>query len=230
MTTSLEQTEFTVLAARGTTRVLLADYDPLSRHVLSSALHASASADGHVELVASVDALVPVDLWPHLDRIQVVVLVPCPQSDIPAIIHEITARGVHVLLLDARWDSQSLNGAIGAGASGCLIKDTAVDRIAVAAEAVAAGHMLLSPELLGDLRPALARPAQPGGNHDPDGLPLTEREREVLVLLAEGLSTAETATELGVSPSTVKSHVSHALLKLNARNRLEAVLRMRIAR
>jgi DNA-binding NarL/FixJ family response regulator len=60
--------------------------------------------------------------------------------------------------------------------------------------------------------------------HDTTRTPLTEREYEVLNLLAEGMSTAEAATELRVSPATVKSHVSHALPKLGARNRVEAVL------
>jgi DNA-binding CsgD family transcriptional regulator len=58
---------------------------------------------------------------------------------------------------------------------------------------------------------------------------LTDREHEVLSLLADGMSTVEAARSLGVSPATIKSHVSHALPKLGARNRLEAVLLIRNA-
>lgn len=212
---------------RSLTNVVLADYDPLSRHVLSSALRAAGGADSRLRLLASLDAFTPVRSWDGLHHAQVVVLAPCPQVDTTAVIRELVVHDVRVLLLATRWDGESLNRSMAAGASGCLVKDTDVDRIAAAALAVGSGYMVLSPELKDIYRPDQPQPGRPG---QPAVLPLTEREHEVLNLLAEGLSTAETARALGVSPTTVKSHVSHALPKLNVRNRLEAVLRVKDAR
>ncbi|MGW1752419.1 LuxR C-terminal-related transcriptional regulator [Streptomyces sp. NPDC002092] len=213
------------------TNLVLADYDPLSRQVLSDALRAASGREGRrLRLLACLDSYTPVETWPGLDHADVVVLAPCPQVDTDATIRLLVARGVRVVLLLARWDNLALNRAMAAGASGCLVKDLEVDRIPAAVQAVASGYALLSAELI-----ALYRPASPHGGHaaadsgKPAGLPLTGREHEVLSLLARGMSTAETARALGVSPTTVKSHVSHALPKLNARNRLEAVLMIKNA-
>jgi two-component system nitrate/nitrite response regulator NarL len=212
------------------TNLVLADYDPLSRQVLSDALRAaSGPGSRRLRLLACLDSYTPVETWPGLDHADVVVLAPCPQADTDATIRLLVARGVRVLLLLARWDDLALNRAMAAGASGCLVKDLEVGRIAAAVDAVACGYALLSAELI-----TLYRPASPHGGHEADaggpaGLPLTGREHEVLSLLARGMSTVETARALGVSPTTVKSHVSHALPKLNARNRLEAVLMIKSA-
>jgi DNA-binding NarL/FixJ family response regulator len=96
--------------------------------------------------------------------------------------------------------------------------------------AVASGNMVLSRELA-ELHVSSYRPTGPAtaGNGDgqrtPDRLgALTSREREVLGLLAGGMTTAEAAAALTISPTTVKSHVSHSLPKLGVRNRMEAVL------
>lgn len=210
--------------------VLVADADPVSRHVLAGALD---QADG-IRVLATADSGRPLHRWP-LGGVDVVVLAdafrPRPASLVPELVH----KGVRVLLLDTRWTSRTLGAALAAGCSGVLVKDTAIGRLAAAVRAAAAGYVVVSPELVGlwspPARTAAAAPALPRGDRSA-GLrlrSLTEREREVLTLLAEGLSTREAARRLTVTPATVKSHVSHALTKLSVRNRLEAVLLMRRA-
>lgn len=206
-------------------RVLLVDPDPISRHVLTAVLRHAEGADAPVTLLGSVDGMLPVRRWP-LDRADVVVLSVGLNEDPAPVVREVVARGVRVLLIAANWSGQSLDRVMTAGATGCLIKNREMGRLASAAHAAASGYLILSPSLLHTWQ---AGSAPRRGPLDPDTAhnPLTEREYEVLNLLAEGMSTAEAATELQVSPATVKSHVSHALPKLGARNRLEAVLMIR---
>ncbi len=110
-------------------------------------------------------------------------------------------------------------GAIGAGAVGYLLKDDPPKAIAAGIRVAAEGAAPLSPrvaaELLGMLRTALATATGPN---------LTERERQVLELLAEGRSNAEIAAALSVSVATVKRHLSHLLVKLQASNRTQAAV------
>lgn len=209
-------------------RVLLADPDPISRHVLGSALREAGRFP-----VACVDSRHPLREWP-LAGMNVAVLVVGPQEDPAATVRELTARKLRVLLLGVGWTRERLSAALAAGAAGCLVKDTRVEGLAPAAQAVASGHMVLSPALL-CLYAGPAAGAADGERRPPSPDQyverllgsLTGRESEVLSLLAGGMSTAEAAARLQVSPATIKSHVSHALTKLRARNRLEAVLMMR---
>lgn len=210
--------------------VLLADADPVSRHVLAGALD---GAD-RIRVLGTADSGRPLHRWP-LDGVDVVVLAdafrPRPASLVPGLVH----KGVRVLLLDTRWTARTVGDALAAGCAGVLVKDPAIGRLASAVRAAAAGYVVVSPELMGLYPPpgraATTAPARPRGDRSV-GLrlrSLTEREREVLTVLAEGLSTREAARQLKVTPATVKSHVSHALTKLSVRNRLEAVLLMRQA-
>ena len=114
--------------------------------------------------------------------------------------------------------------ALGAGASGFLLKDVTAESLFEAVRVVASGDALLAPSvtrrLIGEfarLRPAV--PLQPGRLHE-----LTPRETEVLRLVAEGLSNAEIAERLVLSEETVKTHVSRVLTKLGLRDRAQAVV------
>jgi DNA-binding NarL/FixJ family response regulator len=106
--------------------------------------------------------------------------------------------------------------ALKAGAIGYLLKDTGIDELAMAIRQAYAGKASLSPEVT---RALIAIATQPAPGSD-----LTERERQVLALMVDGLSNPQIAVRLQVGNATIKSHVSHLLQKLDAHSRAEAVM------
>jgi NarL family two-component system response regulator LiaR len=123
---------------------------------------------------------------------------------------------VQVIALTSFKEGELIKNALEAGAIGYLLKDISADELARAIRAAHAGRVTLSPEAA----QALVETA----NHPPaPGLDLTEREREVLGLMIEGLNNTQIAGRLTVSPSTIKSHVSNVLSKLGVASRTEAV-------
>jgi DNA-binding NarL/FixJ family response regulator len=113
--------------------------------------------------------------------------------------------------------------ALRAGAAGFLLKDTTRDELAGAVRLVAAGDALLAPSVTRRLIAEFAR--RPQHLADPAVVaPLTERELEVLVLIARGRTNAEVAAELYVGEATVKTHVNHLFSKLGLRDRVQAVI------
>jgi len=112
--------------------------------------------------------------------------------------------------------------ALAAGASGFLLKNAPPEQLISAVKVVAAGEGLLSPSITRRVIEQFARLPPPGGTHTLKGV--TDREREVLKLIARGLSNAEIAAELFVSDTTVKSHVAHLLAKLQLRDRVQAAV------
>ena len=113
--------------------------------------------------------------------------------------------------------------ALRAGASGFLVKDTEPVELIRAVRAVAGGEALLSPSVTKRLIAEFAtRAKEPTRATELDHL--TDREREVMALVAEGLSNEEIAERLIVSPATAKTHVSRAMIKLNARDRAQLVV------
>jgi DNA-binding NarL/FixJ family response regulator len=140
------------------------------------------------------------------------------------------ACGVHTLILTTFDLDEYVFAALRAGASGFLLKDTMPADLLAAIGVVAAGDALLAPSVTRRLisefarLPELARldsAAEEGGGAL--GL-LTEREVEVLTLVARGLSNSEIADQLFISPATAKTHVAHLLAKLNARDRVQLVI------
>lgn len=128
-----------------------------------------------------------------------------------------------VLVLTTFDLDEYVYGALQAGASGFLLKDAPADELVAAVRVVAAGDALLSPKVTRRVIEQFTRqrPSQP----EVPGLDqLTEREREVLTLVARGRSNSEIAEELFVSETTVKTHVSHILTKLGLRDRVQAVV------
>jgi DNA-binding NarL/FixJ family response regulator len=113
--------------------------------------------------------------------------------------------------------------ALRAGASGFLLKDADPQTLLDAVHTIAEGEALLAPSVTRRLIAEFARrPAHITARRDEIDL-LTDREREVLVLVAHGLSNAEIATELYISPATAKTHVSRVMMKLAARDRAQLV-------
>ncbi|HEU4526805.1 MAG TPA: response regulator transcription factor [Actinomycetota bacterium] len=113
--------------------------------------------------------------------------------------------------------------ALRAGASGFLLKDRPSEELVAAVRVIAAGEALLAPSVTRRLIEEFAR--RPAARAAPSGLDeLTEREREVLVLMAQGLSNAEIAGSLFVAETTVKTHVGRVLQKLRLRDRAQAVV------
>jgi NarL family two-component system response regulator LiaR len=126
------------------------------------------------------------------------------------------SESIQVLALTSFKEDVLVNSALQAGAIGYLLKDITADELAKAIRAAHAGRATLSPEAAQVLVHAASQPPAPGFD-------LTEREREVLTLMVEGLTNTQIAARLTVSPSTVKSHVSNILSKLGVASRSEAV-------
>lgn len=123
-----------------------------------------------------------------------------------------------VLVLTSFDEDEELFGVLAAGANGYLLKDTRPERIVQAVRAVAGGQAVFDADI--------AERVIAGRAHAPDPLdePLSEREREVLELMAKGLSNKEIGRALWISETTVKTHVSHILRKLGQNDRTQAVL------
>jgi DNA-binding NarL/FixJ family response regulator len=130
-----------------------------------------------------------------------------------------------VLILTTFGLDQYILEALRAGASGFLLKDAPTQEVVAAVRAVAAGDAVLSTAVTRQLLDQVARRLPAAVSQRPGELDLlTEREHEVLRMLANGLSNAEIAAALVVSEATVKSHVSHLLGKLGLRDRVQAVI------
>jgi DNA-binding NarL/FixJ family response regulator len=132
-------------------------------------------------------------------------------------------QGVRVIILTTFDLDEYVYGALRAGASGFLLKDTLPVDLISAIKVVAAGDALLAPSITRRVISQFATgtersPAPPVLEM------LTEREREVLRLVASGLSNAEIAQRLYISPATTKTHVAHLLTKLDARDRIQLVI------
>jgi DNA-binding NarL/FixJ family response regulator len=131
-----------------------------------------------------------------------------------------TGRGPRVLMLTTFDLDEYVIDAFRAGASGFLLKTAPPDQLVAAIRTVHAGEALLAPASTRRLIEQFARPPSDSPTLDE----LTARERDVLRLLARGLTNAEIAAELVVEPSTVKSHVASVLAKLHLRDRVQAVV------
>jgi DNA-binding NarL/FixJ family response regulator len=148
-----------------------------------------------------------------------------PELDGLGATREIVERGAtaRVLILTTYDEDAYLYEAIRAGASGFLLKDSRREQLLGAIHTVADGDAVLHPHLTRRLLERFVRGPSPSGT--PDRLnTLTERERDVLVLVARGCTNTEIAHRLFVSEATVKTHVAHINQKLRLRDRVEAVV------
>jgi DNA-binding NarL/FixJ family response regulator len=130
----------------------------------------------------------------------------------------------HVVMVTTFDDDESLYEALRAGAGGFLLKNAPPEQLVEAVRTVAAGEGLLSPAVTRRVIEEFAR-RSPRELPPPDVLAeLTERELEVLRLMARGLSNAEIAEQLVITPGTAKTHVGRILMKLDLRDRVQAVV------
>lgn len=130
----------------------------------------------------------------------------------------------HVLMVTTFDDDESLYAALRAGAGGFLLKNSPPEQLVAAVRALVAGEGMLSPAVTRRVLDEFARSTTappPGARHLED---LTEREREVLQLLAAGLSNSEIAEQLVISLGTARTHVGKILNKLGLRDRVQAVV------
>ena len=209
-------------------RVVLADDQALIRagfHVLIDA------ADDLQVVGEAIDGAQAVDLA-RRERADVVLMdIRMPRVDGLEATRRISAdddlAGVKVIILTTFESDEYVYQAIRAGASGFLVKDTEPADLIQAVRVVARGDALLSPSvtrrLITDLASRPERPP-PSGSLGRALAGLTDREREVLVLVAEGLSNDEIAARLFLSPLTSKTHVSRIMTKLGARDRAQLVV------
>ena len=134
-------------------------------------------------------------------------------------------RHPRVLILTTFDLDEYIVEALRAGAAGFLVKDAPPDELLHAIRVVAAGDALLAPSVTRRLLDRFASRLPPAEDRLPSAVrELTERERQVLRLVATGLSNAEIAERLTVGEATIKTHVSHVLLKLGLRDRVQAVV------
>jgi DNA-binding NarL/FixJ family response regulator len=129
-----------------------------------------------------------------------------------------------VVILTTFEQDDYIFGALRAGASGFLLKRTRPEELVAAVHTIAAGDSLLSPSVTSRVIERMAQQPGPDASHDARLDELTPRERDVLELLARGLSNAEIAAGLRIEESTVKTHVKRLLAKLRVRDRVQAAI------
>jgi DNA-binding NarL/FixJ family response regulator len=205
-------------------QVLLVDDQPLLRTGFRMVLGAEPDLDVVGEAGDGVEA---VELTRRLLPAVVLMDVRMPRLDGVAATKAIVAAGLpsRVLVLTTFDLDEYVVGALRAGASGFLSKDVPAEELITGIRTVAGGDAVVSPRILRRLLNQFAdRLPEPGVDRRRPLAALTEREQEVLTLMARGRSNGEIAKELFVSETTVKTHVGHVLTKLGLRDRVQAVI------
>jgi DNA-binding NarL/FixJ family response regulator len=204
-------------------RVLIVDDDDLMRAGLRGVL----AGDDEIEIVGDAGDGEEAAYRTRLLRPDVVLMdVRMPNLDGISATREVLASfpEVKVVILTTFEQDDYIFGALSAGASGFLLKRTSPEELLAAIRTVAAGDSLLSPSVTSRVIERMARQLPPDSSRDARLSELTAREREVLELVARGLSNGEIAERLVIEESTVKTHVKRILGKLGARDRIQAVI------
>jgi DNA-binding NarL/FixJ family response regulator len=203
-------------------RVLLVDDDPAFAELITCVL----SLDGMEVLGHAQDGAEGVELTHQLEPDVVLMDVRMPGMDGVAGTREVLAvsPNARVVILTTFEEDDYIFGALSAGASGFLLKRTRPEELIAAIHTIAAGDSLLSPSVTSRVVARMAAHPPPDSSAEERLGQLTPREREVLALVARGLANAEIAAELVIEESTVKTHVRRILLKLQLRDRVQAVI------
>jgi len=205
------------------TRVLIADDDHLMRAGLAELL----TSDPTIEIVGqAASGREAIERTRRLDPDVVLMDVRMPDLDGIAATAELTrtAPATRVLILTTFEQDDYIFGGLRAGASGFLLKRTRPEDLISAVHTVAAGDALLSPSVTRRVIERMSRQPTPDLTGQARLDELTAREREVLALIARGLSNREIAAELVVEESTIRSHVKRILAKLGLRDRVQVVI------
>jgi DNA-binding NarL/FixJ family response regulator len=204
-----------------TIRVLVADDQSMVRAGFRMLL----SGEEDIEVVAEArDGLEAVEKAARFEPTVVLMDIRMPELDGLQATRRILAAdpAARILVLTTFGLDEYVFEALSAGASGFVLKDDPPEQLIAAVRTVAAGDALLSPAITKRVISQFTRTARP---ELPKGLDeLTAREREILRLIATGLSNAEIGAQLYISDTTVKTHVTHILQKLNLRDRVQAVV------
>jgi DNA-binding NarL/FixJ family response regulator len=196
-------------------RVLVADDQAMVRAGLRLILESQPDIEVVGEAVDGEDALVAA----RRDRPEVVLMdIRMPRLDGLAATRKMIDQhpALRVLVVTTFDADQNVYEALRAGASGFILKDSSPEQLVAAIRLIAAGDALLTPARTRRLIESQVRPS-PSGT-------LTDREREVLVLMARGLDNGQIGAALFVSEATVRTHVGHVLSKLDAHSRVQAVV------
>ena len=205
------------------TRVLIVDDDGLMRAGIAAVLSSDPTIDVVGEAATGREA---VEQALRLEPDVVLMDVRMPDLDGIAATRELTTKapGARVVILTTFEQDDYIFGGLRAGASGFLLKRTRPEELIAAVHTIAAGDSLLSPSVTRRVIEAMARGPATRLAASNALAELTPREREVLELIAKGLSNTEIATTLVVEESTIKTHVKRILMKLQLRDRVQAVI------
>lgn len=209
--------------SRQQVRVLIVDDDDLMR----AGLRAVLSSDETVDVVGEAgDGRAAITQARKLRPDVVLMDVRMPDLDGIAATREVLAVSpdLKVIILTTFEQDDYIFGALRAGASGFLLKRTRPEDLVSAIHTVAAGDSLLSPSVTRKVIDRMAQQPAPDASSSERLAELTPRERQVLELVARGLSNGEIAQAFVIEESTVKTHVKRILRKLRARDRVQAVI------
>jgi DNA-binding NarL/FixJ family response regulator len=211
------------MSEHSTVRVLLVDDDELMR----AGLRAILSSDQSIRVVGEASSGRAAISAVRANGPDLVLMdVRMPDLDGIAATREVLAASpeVKVVILTTFEEDEYIFGALNAGASGFLLKRTRPEELLTAIHTVAAGDSLLSPSVTRIVIDRMTRVPTPDEGPRERLEELTAREREVLELIARGLSNSEIADTLVIEESTVKTHVKRILMKLSLRDRIQAVI------
>ena len=203
-------------------RVLIADDQTLVR----TGFRVILEAEGDIEVVAEADTGAEAIRQARLATPDVILMdIRMPEVDGLVATEEILRQPdpPTIVVLTTFDQNEYVYRALHAGAAGFLLKDAPSSRLIAAVRAAATGDSLIEPSITRRLVERFATPA-PAAGLPPELAALTERELDVLRLIARGLSNAEIAAELVVAETTVKTHVARILTKLGVRDRVQAVV------